>query len=87
MKPTKPTFSITKKTTTTITFEDHGQDFLEWDIVNGIVTDCRPCQASVWIGVRVLNRRLGRGVLVRVQTKGAAALTMNYPIVKVRKRV
>lgn len=38
----------------TIKFEDHGQDFLEWDIdQNGIVTDCRPYQKRVWVGHQV----------------------------------
>ena len=28
-----------------VTFEDQGQDFLEWDIEDGVVVDCRPFQA------------------------------------------
>lgn len=41
----------------TIHFVDNGQDFLEWDLDhNGVVVDCRPCQASVWNGTKVLNR-------------------------------
>lgn len=35
-----------------IHFEDHGQDFLWWDIdEEGCVIDCGPFQADVWIGV------------------------------------
>jgi len=37
----------------TIVFEDCGQKFREWDIQDGVVTDCRPAQADIWIGTRV----------------------------------
>lgn len=41
----------TARPITTVHFEDHGQDFLEWDVdENGTVTDCRPFQASTWVG-------------------------------------
>lgn len=44
------------KVVTTIRFEDHGQDFLEWDLdVNGKVIECRPFQASIWCGRLVMN--------------------------------
>lgn len=44
------------KVAITITFEDHGQDFLEWDLdTNGKVIECRPFQASLWCGRLVVN--------------------------------
>lgn len=36
-----------------ITFEDTGQDFLEWYVRDGIVIDCQPFQGYVWVGRRV----------------------------------
>lgn len=37
-----------------IHFEDHGQDFLTWQLDNnGVVVDSLPFQASTWAGVRV----------------------------------
>jgi hypothetical protein len=40
----------------TITFEDHGQDFLKWDIdEKGNVIDCRPFQAWIWCNKIVTN--------------------------------
>lgn len=39
----------------TIHFEDSGQDFLEWDLDSqDIVIGCRPAQAWLWIGTKVL---------------------------------
>lgn len=36
----------------TVTFQDHGQDFLEWDIdtEKEQIVGCRPFQASIWCG-------------------------------------
>lgn len=39
----------------TVQFEDQGQDFLEWDIQDGVVVGCRPFQASVWCGVEIFG--------------------------------
>lgn len=40
----------------TIHFVDNGQDFLQWDIApGGEVIDCRPFQASVWVGCRIVS--------------------------------
>lgn len=37
----------------TVYFEDNGQDFLEFDIVNNIVVGCRPSQSWAWLGMKV----------------------------------
>lgn len=51
---------------TTIRFEDHGQDFLAWDLdANGKVIESRPCQGWVWCKRTVANHRsLRKGVYV-----------------------
>jgi hypothetical protein len=39
----------------TVHFEDHGQDFLEWDVdTQNKVVACRPYQSSVWVGKRLV---------------------------------
>lgn len=44
------------KVATTVTFEDHGQDFLEWDLdAMGKIIECRPFQAGIWCGRYVVN--------------------------------
>jgi hypothetical protein len=66
-----------------IHFEDHGQDFLTWQVDNlGFVVDCRPFQASVWCGVEVLGpRRLFVGGTVRyVRGDRPQSKTIRYPI-------
>lgn len=37
----------------TATFEDNGQDFLEWIIKDGVVIDCQPFQSWLWVGREV----------------------------------
>lgn len=65
-----------------ITFEDRGQDFLQWFIREGIVIDCQPSQGRVWIGRR-LNYAAGPlqvGDLVRLQIGVDGVLIVDYPI-------
>lgn len=39
-----------------IEFEDHGQDFLFWDVdQKGVVIGCEPFQASIWGGKQITN--------------------------------
>jgi len=45
----------------TVTFEDDGQDFLEWDLRDGIVFAVRPYQHRIWAGTIVLNQRIEPG--------------------------
>lgn len=71
---------------TTITFEDHGQDFLEWDLdVQGKVIECRPFQAGVWCGRTVINAKYRDEM-----RKGGKVVLDNgnnirYPLVKVQR--
>lgn len=65
----------------TITFADHGQDFLEWDLdVGGKVVGCRPFQASIWRGRQVMNHldlREGHFVILE------GTKSVKYPLIKV----
>ncbi|MEG0868416.1 MAG: hypothetical protein RSD49_18285 [Hafnia sp.] len=38
---------------TKITFEDRGQDFIDWYIRNDVVIDCQPHQGKVWVGSKI----------------------------------
>ncbi len=73
----------------TIELEDHGQDFLEWDIDDtGKVVDCRPFQADVWKGTIVHNRDIRPGDILFIVTpigKRKKLLTLNYPVKSVRE--
>jgi hypothetical protein len=77
-------------TVTTVHFEDHGQDFLEFDITGQVVTECRPFQAWVWEGAKVHNRaaHIAPGHKLLITTKGMpeSRLELNYPITKVTRR-
>jgi hypothetical protein len=66
-----------------ITFEDHGQDFLTWQLDNnGIVVDCEPFQATFWCGMEVVEfAALKVGDCVRYRRHGDAVWSdIRYPI-------
>lgn len=71
------------KVAATITFEDHGQDFLEWDLnAQGKVIECRPFQASFWVGRLVVNNdELRKGSKVILEDGN----NIRYPLVKVQR--
>jgi hypothetical protein len=63
----------------TVTFQDHGQDFLKFHIKNRRVIGCEPCQASVWVGLEVtcfpeVGKQLG------VRRADGREMFIKYPI-------
>jgi hypothetical protein len=53
-----------------ITFVDSGQDFLEWTIdEQGVVVDCRPYQAAIWLGTIVLNQKIEAGCVLEIECR------------------
>lgn len=69
-------------------FEDRGQDFLEWDLdADGLVVDCRPFQASAWIGVRVQldepdSVKVGSLLMIKAQRESAYRV-LRHPVARV----
>lgn len=63
-----------------IELDDHGQDFLWWEIDDdGVVTGCGPMQGWVWVGVMVLNHAdLEQGDVLHIQTQDGRTTTLNY---------
>jgi len=70
----------------TVHLEDHGQDFLEWDIENGIVVACRPFQGWFWEGTKVHNIDIQPGDILEITLKGGERTTLNYPAERVEAR-
>ncbi len=70
---------------TRITFEDHHQDFLTWEIdADGYVVDCQPFQEWVWVGCRVINESLQAGDRVNYIPKWAdETYEIAYPLARV----
>ena len=64
-----------------IVFEDHGQDFLEWDIIDGVVADCRPFQGGVWKGTKVDMTKVSEGQLLPIITKRGESRVVMYPVI------
>jgi len=61
-------------------FEDHGQDFLEWDLdENGVVIACRPFQEGIWKGTKVLNSEIRPGEYLLI----AWHRVVKYPVERV----
>ena len=71
----------------TVHFEDHGQDFLEWDIEDGIVVDCRPFQGWHWNGTRVHNDHIFPGTILDITPATADhRTTVNYLVERVEEK-
>jgi len=70
----------------TVYLEDHGQDFLEWDIEDGTVVDCRPFQGWLWNGTKVLNTDIRPGDILKIVPASGGELTLNYPVESVREK-
>jgi len=51
----------------TIVLEDQGQDFLEFDILDGRIVQTRPRLGDVWNGMQVLNHTVAAGDAVWLQ--------------------
>jgi hypothetical protein len=72
---------------TRIHFEDHGQDFLWWDVnPKGAVVDCGPFQASVWVGCTVKLPMPKVGKRPSFTTKQGKRLRLNYAIEKIEEK-
>ena len=70
----------------TVTFKDQGQDFLEWDIENGVVVGCRPFQSRVWVYTRIHNTDIQPGDHLRITTPRGKARVLNYSVESVTKK-
>lgn len=70
----------------TVYLEDHGQDFLEWDIEDGMVVDCRPFQGWLWKGTKVHNTNIQPGDILEITPPASGELTLNYPVESVREK-
>ena len=67
----------------TVFLEDQGQDFLEWDIKDGVVVACRPYQGWLWEGTKVQNTEIHPGDYLEIQNKNGDQLTLNYPVERI----
>lgn len=67
----------------TVTFEDNGQDFLEWDIEAGKVVACRPFQGLLWVGTKVHNKEIRRGSTLQIENQAGARLRLIHRVKKV----
>lgn len=72
----------------TVHFEDHGQDFLEWDIdAHGVVIGCRPFQSGVWCGAVLVSDAQPGACLRYVSASDGAEHAIRYPVRKVVRRL
>ena len=70
-------------------FEDHGQDFLRWELdAKGRVIGCGPFQAFSWVGCQVLvfeKLKAGDSLFYERRSKsgGCSGGSIRYPLAKV----
>ncbi|WAJ37223.1 hypothetical protein OU800_21865 [Pseudomonas sp. GOM7] len=64
-----------------IHFQDHGQDFLRWQVdEQGVVTGCWPFQKQIWCGLQITNlSKLKAGELVHHNRFGEEG-SIRYPV-------
>ena len=77
------TRTLYRGTAVTVTFEDHGQDFLEWDIQDGKVIACRPFQAGIWVGLEIHSTPVPREQL-RIKNHDGKLTWIKYPLTKIK---
>lgn len=62
-----------------ITLSDHGQDFTEWYVRDGIVIDCQPCQGRVWVGAKLTSLPVPGQAIYVVPTALGKEIILDYP--------
>jgi hypothetical protein len=68
----------------TLELEDQGQDFLRWDVLNGVVVGCSPFQGSLWNGTKVLSAKVGYSP--EIVTRHGERTFLRYPVTKITKK-
>ncbi len=70
-------------TVITVELEDRGQDFLEFDIENGVIVDTRPQGLVLWNGRTVVNESFTVGDCLTLASE-IGNLTLKYPVIAIR---
>lgn len=77
----------------TVYFEDHGQDFLEWDIEgpppgekDAVVVGARPFQGWLWNGTKVHSTTIEPGLLLDITTPSGERTRLRYPIERIEEK-
>ncbi len=64
--------------------EDHGQDFLTWDIKDGVVVETHPLQGWLWNGTKIITKEFGPGAYLHIQLRfSPEEVVLNYPVEKI----
>lgn len=72
-------------TAVVVEFEDNGQDFLEWEIQDGVVIECRPLQWWMWENSTVHTTRIAPGARLDVTTPTGNRITLRHAVIAVRE--
>jgi len=69
--------------TGTITLSDQGQDYIEFEISNNIITAVRPSTMKGWINTKVRNLAFTVGGRLIIELHNGFQLALKYPIVSI----
>lgn len=74
--------------TGTVTLVDGGQNYIEFDIADNIITGVRPALLAGWIGTKILNQAFFTGgrLLISLQWK-EYDFPLKYPIFQIDEQV
>ncbi len=70
--------------TGTITLSDQGQDYIEFDILEDLITAVRPSGMKGWIDTKVRNLAFTVGGRLVIELHNGFQLALPYPIVSIR---
>ena len=74
--------------TGTITLSDGGQNYVEFDMVDNIITEVRPAMLSGWIGTKILNSAFFIGGRLVIDLRwDTYDLPLKYPIVSINEKL
>ena len=71
--------------TGTVILSDHGQSYVEFDIVDDLIKKVRPRGRAGWRNVRVMNRAWLTGGRLIVELRNGYRFALRYPIVEIHQ--
>jgi len=66
-----------------VRLEDQGQDFLEFHIENGKITESVPFQSWLWTEFEVIQKKIVPGMHLKLRRRGQKPVILKYPVVSV----
>ncbi len=70
--------------TGTVILSDHGQNYIEFDIIDDLIVTVRPSQLPGWKDTKVRNLAFLIGGRLIIELHNGYALPLKYPIIEIK---